>query len=197
MDIRIRRLISMGAVALVCLLLVTVPVPASQRDPLKAASIALDAHLVTAVRVKGFGATYPGGARVPVASYRARFDLTHGLRPDAISTTPQGFLQAARAAEATVRDVPLGTEVSFTAAGQSFIGIINARNEVDRVQTWVDGEGAGDVLVETLFRDYERTASGVWFPTHITQNHGRYPSLDVWLSAVSVDVRRGFSPAAK
>ena len=47
----------MSAVALTCLVLVTAPVPAAPRNPLKAASIALGAHLVLAVHLEGFGAT--------------------------------------------------------------------------------------------------------------------------------------------
>jgi len=85
--------------------------------------------------------------------------------------------------------VPQGAEVSFTTGGQAFVGVINASNEVDRVQTWIDEQGRGDRLVETVFRDYEKTATGVWFPTHITQNHGNYPSLDVWLSSVTVNTK--------
>ena len=159
--------------------------PAAQPDPLKTASIALSAHLVLSVHLEGFGATYAeNGPRVPLTSYRADIDVTR----DAM-TTPQGFLQAARAANATVRAVPQGTVVSFTTGGQTFVGLINASNEVDRVQTWVDEQGRGDRLVETVFRDYEKTATGVWFPTHITQNHGNYPSLDVWLSAVTVNTK--------
>ena len=172
----------MGAVALVCLVLVTAPVPAAQRDPLRAASIALGAHLVTAVHLEGFGATYAGDQRVPLPSYRADIDPAQ----DAL-TTPQGFLQAARAAQATVRDVPYGAEVSFTVNGQAFIGVINANNEVDRVLTWADVQERGDTQVETLFRDYEKTPSGVWFPTHITRSQGGQPALDLWLSAVTVN----------
>jgi len=187
MDQRLRRLITMGALALVCLVLITAPVPAAQSDPLRAASIALDAHLVTALQLRGFGATYvPHGPRVPLASYAANFDLTQTASREHISATPQGFLAAARAAHAALREVPQGTEVSFSAGGQTFVGLINGRNEVDRVLTWVNGQGHGDLLVETLFREYEETASGVWFPTHITQNRGGYPALDVWLSAVTV-----------
>jgi hypothetical protein len=179
-------MLTMSAVALICLVLVTVPVPAAQRDPLKAASIALDAHLVTAVHLEGFGATYgEDGRRVPLESYRADLDVA---RDDAMST-PQGFLKAARAAKASTREVPQGTEVSFTAGGRTFIGLITAGNEVDRVHAWVDGGGRGDRFVETVFRDYEKTSSGVWFPTHITRNHGNEPSLDVWLSAVAVDTK--------
>ena len=170
-----RRLITMGAVALICLVLVTAPVPAQQHDPLQAAVNALSAHKVSTLRFTGFGATFSAGRRVPLNSYVGDITLT-----------PQGFLKAARAAKATVRDVPMGSEVSFTAAGRTFVGLLNARNEVDRVQTWVDGQGTGDAMVETLFRDYETTPGGVFFPRHITQSNGGHPSLDVWVSAVSV-----------
>jgi len=175
----------MGAVALVCLVLVTAPVPAAQRDPLRAASIALSAHLITAVHLEGFGATYPAHARVPLRSYQADVDLTR----DAM-TTPQGFLKAARAAQATVRAVPRGAEVSFAVNGQTVIGVINADNEVDRILTWADVQGRGDTLIETLFRDYEKTPSGVWFPTHITRSQGGQPVLDLWLSAVTFNTHR-------
>jgi hypothetical protein len=116
----------------------------------------------------------------------ADIDLTHDGPGDRIGATPHGFLKAARAAGAAVRAVPYGTEVSFTTGGRTFIGLINGRHEVDRVQTWVDGRGAGDTMVETLFRDYERTPGGVRYPTHITQSRGGYPALDLWLTAATV-----------
>lgn len=168
----------MSAVGLICLLLVTAPVPAQQHDPLQATVNALSVHKVNTLRFKGFGATFSAGRRVPLHSYEGDIDLT-----------PQGFLKAARAAKATVRDVPMGSEVSFTAAGRTFVGLLNARDEVDRVHTWVDDQGTGDAMVETRFRDYERTPSGILFPRHITQSRGGHPSLDVWVSAVGVNTR--------
>jgi hypothetical protein len=191
MDQRIRRLITMGALALICLVLVTAPVPAAPRDPLRAASIALGAHRVTKLHLHGFGATYaPRGPRVPLPSYTADVDVAVDAAPEQIAMTPQGFLVAARASNATVRAVPMGAEVSFTTRGRTFIGVITPGNEVDRVMTWVGGQGTGDTLVETRFRDYEKAADGVWFPTHITQNRNGYPSLDVWLSSVTADGRQ-------
>jgi hypothetical protein len=175
MDKRTRRLLTMSAVALVCLVLLTTPVPAQQPDPLRAAFNALGVRTAATLRFEGFGATYVGGRRVPVASYQGDLALS-----------PQGFLKAARENTTTVRPVPLGTEVSFTSGGQAFVGLINARNEVDRVHTWVNGNGNGDAMVETLFRDYEKTPSGLVFPRHITQSQGGRPSLDVWVSAVTV-----------
>ena len=187
MDQRVRRLITMGALALVCLVLLTAPVPAAQRDPLRAAFVALGAHRVSTLHLEGFGATYaPRGPRVALPSYTADVDLATAPALEGISMTPQGFLKAARDTHATVRAVPMGAEVSFTAGGRAFIGLITAGNEVDRVLTWVDGRGAGDAQIETVFRDYEKIAEGVWFPRHITQNRCGYPSLDVWLSSAAV-----------
>jgi hypothetical protein len=174
MDQRMRRLITMSAVALICLVLVTAPVPAQQHDPLQAAVHALSAHKVSTLYFKGFGATFSAGRRVPLTSYTGDITLT-----------PQGFLKAARPAKATVRAVPIGSEVSFTADGRTFVGLLNARDEVDRVHTWMDDQGTGDMMVETLFRDYEKK-SGVSFPRHIMESRGGKPSLDVWVSAVSV-----------
>lgn len=175
MDQRLRRLLTMSAVGLVCLVLITTPVPAQEPDPLRAAFNALGARTVKTLRFEGFGATYADGRRVPLTSYAGGLDLT-----------PQGFLQAARANQAVVRAVPLGTEVSFDSGGRTFVGILNTRNEVDRVHTWVDGRGKGDVMIETLFREYEKTPGGILFPRHITQSRGGSASLDVWVSAVSV-----------
>jgi hypothetical protein len=136
---------------------------------------ALGARQVHTLRSHGFGATYASGRRVPLASYTG--DIT---------SSPQGFIKAARAANASVRAVPLGTEVSFTTAGRRFVGLLNERHEVDRVHTWVDSKGNGDAMVETLFRDYEKTPSGILFPRHITRSQGGRPTLDVWVSAVSM-----------
>jgi hypothetical protein len=182
MDQRLRRLITLGAVALVCLLLITAPVPAQQRDPVQMAFSALRANRVHTLHLTGFGATYDvGQSRVPLTSYDVVIDVAR----DAAST-PQGFLKAARANQARTRPVPLGTEVSFTTGGRSYIGYINDDNEVDRVHSWIDDATLGHVMVETLFRDYEADGRDVPFPRHITRSHGAYPALDLWLSAVDV-----------
>jgi hypothetical protein len=227
LDHRLRRLLSMSAVALVCLVLVTARVPAQQREPLQAAAAALGVGKVTTVHLEGFGATYSVAQRpsprevwprVTLKKYEADIDYTtpamrvllvrelgaihakgSGVPPvgeqrvtqfvsgQQIWSTPHGFLKAARLNKATTRAVPHGTEVAFTSGGRRFVGLINANNEVDRVQTWVDDPVVGDTLVETLYRDYDRSAAGVRFPMHITQSQGGYPALDVWVSAVVVN----------
>ena len=254
MDQRLRRLLSMSAVALVCLVLVTARVPAQQHDALQAAAAALSVATVTTVHLEGFGATYSEGEsqrqsqgpremwpRVTLKKYEADIDYAApamrvalvretgvvqprggGLsvvgeqrvtqfvngahawdqvvpapphaqlaalagRTQQIWSTPHGFLKAARLNRAVTRAVPQGTEVAFTSGGGRFVGLINARNEVDRVQTWVDNPVLGDMLVETLYRDYETNAAGVVFPMHITQSQGGYVVLDVWVSSVAVN----------
>jgi glyoxylase-like metal-dependent hydrolase (beta-lactamase superfamily II) len=65
-----------------------------------------------------------------------------------------------------------------------FTGIINRRNQVERVQTWVDNPVLGDMLVEAAYSDYERMEGGVSFPTRIIQKQGGHPSLDLWIFSV-------------
>ena len=97
--------------------------------------------------------------------------------------TPHGFLQAAAAHHAVARPVHLGVEISFVAGGRRYAGVLNERNQVDRVRTWMPDPVYGDMLVETFFRDYERFGR-VLFPTHITQDRARRPALDLWVSSV-------------
>ena len=74
----------------------------------------------------------------------------------AVWATPQGFVKAATANNATTKKVGGGTEVSFTVGGRyKMTGIINAQKQVERVQTWIDQPIVGDMLVETVYSDYK------------------------------------------
>jgi hypothetical protein len=182
MDRRLRRLIAIAVAAVTCLVFVTAPLPAEQRDPVQQASSALRVNRVHTLHLSGFGATYDvSGSRIPLTSYHADVDVARDAE-----SSPQGFLKAARANHAIIRAVPLGTEVTFTAGGRSYIGFINGDHEVDRVHTWVDDPLLGHVRVETLFRGYQPGSRGIPFPMHITQSRGNHPSLDLWLSAVDI-----------
>jgi hypothetical protein len=106
-------------------------------------------------------------------------------RMQQIWLTPHGFLGAAVANHATTRPVAGGAEVSFTVEGKyKFTGIINRRNQVERVQTWVANPVLGDMPVEALYSDYERVDGGVSFPMRIIQKQGGHPSLDLWIFSV-------------
>lgn len=96
-----------------------------------------------------------------------------------IWSTPQGFLKAALANNATTKAVDGGTEVSFTVGGKyRYVGKINPFNQVAQVNTWIDNPVLGDTLVETKFSDY-KDFGGIQFPSHIVRNQGGYPVLDI------------------
>jgi glyoxylase-like metal-dependent hydrolase (beta-lactamase superfamily II) len=101
-----------------------------------------------------------------------------------IWSTPQGFLKAAAANNATSQATGTGSEVTFTAGKNKYVGTINAQNQVEKVQTWINNPVLGDTLVETTFSDY-RDFSGVQFPAHIVRQQGGYPVLDLTVSSVT------------
>jgi glyoxylase-like metal-dependent hydrolase (beta-lactamase superfamily II) len=122
-----------------------------------------------------------------------------------IWTTPHGFLKAAAANNATSQPADGGSEVSFTdAAKHRYVGRINAQNQVERVQTWIDNPVLGDTPVEITYADY-RDFNGVMFPGKIVRTQGGHPVLDLTVSTVTkdpaVDIQvpsevRSFSPPA-
>jgi len=104
--------------------------------------------------------------------------------------TPHGFLRAAVANYGTSRNVPEGTEVSFSVPpGRRFVGIINARNQVERVRTWNNNPVLGDMVIEATYSDYQAVPGGLQFPMHIVQTQGGYPSLDLRLTSVEANAK--------
>ena len=106
-----------------------------------------------------------------------------------IWTTPHGFLSRPQLANnATVARRPAsGSEVAFTVGGKHrYVGTINAQNQVDRVQTWIDnpilGDTAGGVLLLRLPR-----LGGVMFPGRIVRTQGGHPVLDLTIAAVKAN----------
>ena len=90
-----------------------------------------------------------------------------------IWTTPHGFLKAAAANNATSQPAEGGSEVSFTVGGKHrYVGRINAQNQVERVQTWIDNPILGDTPVEVAYSDY-RDFDGVMFPGEDRPDAGR------------------------
>ena len=99
-------------------------------------------------------------------------------------STPQGFLKAAVANNATSQPSGTGSEVTFTAGKNKYVGTINAQNQVEKIQTWINTPVLGDTLVETTFSDY-RDFNGTQFPAHIVRQQGGYPVLDLTVSSVT------------
>ena len=72
-----------------------------------------------------------------------------------------------------------GSEVAFTIDGKyKYVGRINAQNEVERVQTFIDNTVLGDTPVEIAYSDY-RDFGGVRFPSRIVRTQGGHPLLDL------------------
>jgi len=105
--------------------------------------------------------------------------------------TPFGFLKGAIENVATVRsDIIDETRYSVVAYSLQnkyrVVGYINEENMVSRVQTWIDNDVLGDMLVEvsyTVYKDF----GGVKFPTTIIQNHGGFPVLILSVNAVKAN----------
>jgi len=105
----------------------------------------------------------------------------------ALWSTPQGFVKAAMANNATTRAAKGGTEVSFTVGGKyKMTGTINGQGQVEKVQTWIDHPIVGDMLVETTYSGY-KDFGGVTFPARILQTQDGYPALDLTISAVTAN----------
>jgi len=110
-----------------------------------------------------------------------------------IWSTPQGFLKAALANNATSKSTNKGTEVSFTVGDKyRYVGNLNANNEVELVQTWIDNPVLGDTLIETKYSDY-KDFDGMRFPSHIVRSQGGYPVLDLNVSSVKLNPSSDFS----
>ena len=104
-----------------------------------------------------------------------------------IWTTPHGFLKAAAANNATSVPGNGGSDVSFTVGGKyKYVGRINAQNQVERVQTWIDNPVLGDTSVEIAYSDY-RDFNGVMFPARIVRTQGGHPVLDLTIASVTAN----------
>jgi glyoxylase-like metal-dependent hydrolase (beta-lactamase superfamily II) len=113
-------------------------------------------------------------------------------RVSEIWTTPQGFLKAAAANSATSRPVKNGAEVSFAIGKNHYVGTINKKNQVERVQTWIDTPVLGDTAIEYTYSDY-KDYNGVSFPSHILRVQGGYPVLALEISSVTANAAANIS----
>lgn len=102
---------------------------------------------------------------------------------------PIGFLKAALANNAPSKKVGDKYEVTLALNGgkNKFVGIINARNEVEKITTWVDNAVLGDMPVEVTFNNYQKIDEATWFPIRIVQTSGGQTSLDLSMSSVTIN----------
>jgi len=112
-----------------------------------------------------------------------------------IWTTPQGFLKAAAANNATSQQSEGGSEVSFSVGKNRYVGTINEQNEVAVVRTWIDNPVLGDTEVQFNYSDY-KDFSGVRFPSRIVRVQGGHPVLDLTVSSVTTNPGLTATPPA-
>jgi glyoxylase-like metal-dependent hydrolase (beta-lactamase superfamily II) len=109
-------------------------------------------------------------------------------RQTQIWLTPQGFIKAALAANASVTtETVRGTKktvISFTTPNnEKLVGTLDEQGLVERIETWFDTPVLGDTKLDAFFQDY-KDFNGVKFPTRILQQEGGYPVLDVTITDV-------------
>ena len=154
-------------------------------------------------------ATSQGGIRpIPFGAQQQVRQLSGRTEPGRIQIwmmTPHGFLKAAAATNArgssvTIRGRTTNTVV-FEVGSHTVTGIINERNLVERVETRLDNNVLGDMLVDATYSDY-KDFDGVKFPTRIVVRQGGYPTLDLKVGAVqpngaaTLEVPESAQPAA-
>jgi len=106
-------------------------------------------------------------------------------------TTPFGALKAADRAGAKAKVATDNgiTSITFPLPG-ALDGItmkvtLNAKKQVERVETRGDNPVLGDLVTETVYSDYKdlgEIATDVLFPSHIVQKQGGYPVLDLTIT---------------
>jgi len=110
-----------------------------------------------------------------------------------IYITPWGFLKAAATNEAAMRSQTLDgkrynvltvTGSAKSPSGQPYrvVGYINRdTNLVERVQTWLDHEFFGDMLIEADYLHYRDAANGLKFPARIVQRRAGWPTFEMYV----------------
>jgi glyoxylase-like metal-dependent hydrolase (beta-lactamase superfamily II) len=128
----------------------------------------------------------PGGAPAGTAPAAQPQPAAVEERTMEIWVTPHGFLKAAAANNATSQPNEGGSEVTFTAGKNKYVGTINSENQVERVETWIDNPVLGDTPVEVTFSEY-RDFGGVMFPARIVRTQGGHPALELNVTAVKTN----------
>jgi hypothetical protein len=118
--------------------------------------------------------------------------------------TPFGFLKGALESNASVRQQTID-QVTYNVVSYSLnnkyrlVGYIDEQNIVHRVQTWVDNDVLGDMLVEASYSVY-KDFNGLKFPSMIIESHGGFPVLVLGVTDVKpnapVNVVAGSAPVA-
>jgi glyoxylase-like metal-dependent hydrolase (beta-lactamase superfamily II) len=176
-------------------------------------AIDFDAAASRVDRVRMQGENPPrGGGQQPLAGEQSQTNVVNAGSPWAqqleVWMMPHGFLRAAAARNATAETKTAGgkrvTVITFNGENKARVnGYVNDRNQVERVETWIDHPVMGDMLFEAAYTDY-KDVGGVQFPMHIVQRQGGHPIFDLTLGDVKINMPvntqapqgRGGAPAA-
>ena len=140
--------------------------------------------------VPGTPAPMPGVFNQNITKMQADTNWNQALN---IWTTPWGFLKGAAANNATVRQQGGQQVVSFSPpvkspSGQAYTvnGYIGKDNLVSKVDTRVDNNVVGDLLVEFEYSKYQ-SMNGVQVPTRIVQKQAGMPTFDATITAATAN----------
>jgi glyoxylase-like metal-dependent hydrolase (beta-lactamase superfamily II) len=139
--------------------------------------------------VPGAPAPMPGVFNQNITGQQAGTNWGQALN---ITLTPWGFLKAAAAGNATVRQQGGQQVVSFSPAGfkspsgqtYTVTGYINNQNLVTKVETHVDHAVVGDLLVEFEYSNYQNRM-GVQVPSNIVQKQAGMTTFDAAISSAT------------
>jgi len=141
--------------------------------------------------VPGFPPPMPGVYNQNVTGAQATGNWTQALN---VWTTPWGFVKAAAANNATMREEGGQRVISFTPAGfkspsgrtYTVTGYLNSRDLPTKIETRVENAVAGDMLVEFEYSNY-RTLNGVQVPGRIVQKQAGLPVFEATITAATAN----------
>jgi hypothetical protein len=106
--------------------------------------------------------------------------------------TPHGFLKAAAQNHATVQAAEDGGKkvmtLTFTMGKNKLVGTVDGHYLLTAVKTWIPNPVLGDMPVEIAYADYQ-DFNGVKFPTHILEQQGGFPTLELAVTSVQPNVQ--------
>jgi len=99
-------------------------------------------------------------------------------------STPQGIVKAAQAGRGSMQ----GRTIAFAVPGRfKATATVDAANLIQKVDATVANAVLGDMTVTVTYADY-RDFGGVKFPTKIRQTSGGFPSVELTVTEVRVNV---------
>ena len=151
---------------------------------------------------RAIGTTMPPA--IPGAPPPQPGTFNQGIAPNAsaaamieIHLTPWGFLKGAAANNATARTQRIGgkpfTVLSWSPAQKApsglpynVVGYVNAQNQIERVETWIEHPVAGDLHVEQSYSDY-RDFGGLKVPGRIVQKRAGLQTFEATITEASAN----------